>query len=340
VTPLVSILIPCFNAERWVAQAIESARSQTWPEKEVIVIDDGSTDASLKVIKNFGDRIRWETGPNRGANLARNRLLELARGDWLQYLDADDYLLPEKIERQLEFLAAHPDTDVVFGPVTMEHFDAKDSRRELLPIPDPHDPWILLVRVFLPQTGSLLWRKEAVLDVGAWKPDQPCYQDQELYLRLLMAGKRFAYCPHAGAVYRQWGEHTVSKRDMPEVHRQRLEIEQRAEDFLRGCGELTPARLYAINQGRFERARSVWQYDPACAAKIMEAVCRLQPDFVPSGNYAPRRYQSIYRLFGFRAAEKAADMRRNLMNRLSAVICSPAVIDHLVPSMYSDGSSR
>ena len=155
-TPLVSILVPCFNAKQWVAQAIESALAQTWPEKEVIVVDDGSTDRSLDIIKSFGDRIRWETDRNRGANVARNRLLELARGDWLQYLDADDYLLPEKIEQQMGFLATNPSADIVFGPVTMEHWNNSESRRELLPIPEPHDPWILLARWYLPQTGAVL----------------------------------------------------------------------------------------------------------------------------------------------------------------------------------------
>jgi len=60
-TPFVSILIPCYNAQRWVGQAIESALLQTWAEKEVIVVDDGSTDRSLDIIKSFGDRIKWET---------------------------------------------------------------------------------------------------------------------------------------------------------------------------------------------------------------------------------------------------------------------------------------
>jgi glycosyltransferase involved in cell wall biosynthesis len=316
---LVSILIPCFNAERWVAQAIESALGQTWPEKEIIVIDDGSTDGSLEIVKSFRDSIRWETGPNRGANPARNRLLELARGEWLQYLDADDYLLPDKIERQTEFLSAHPETDIVFGRVMWEDFGERDSRYEMLPIPESHDPWILFSRGFFTQTGALLWRTEAVRDVGGWKPDQPCCQEQELYLRLLMAGKRFAYCPHAGAVYRQWGEHTVCKRDKPEFHRHYLQIVQRAENFLRDRNELTPARLYAINQARFATARSAWQYDPPFATEIMEAVCRLQPDFVPNDNAAPRRYLSIYRLFGFRVAQKAADLRRNLKTRLGRI---------------------
>src|SRR2546430_4547959 len=84
---LVSILIPCYNAERWVAQAIESALAQTWPDKEVIVVDDGSTDGSLGIIQAFADRIRWEAGPNCGGNATRNRPLRLARGARPQDLD-------------------------------------------------------------------------------------------------------------------------------------------------------------------------------------------------------------------------------------------------------------
>ena len=78
-TPLVSILIPCYNAQQWVGDAIRSALAQTWPNKEVIIVDDGSTDDSLAVIRSFGSAIRFETGPNRGGNVARNRLLELTR---------------------------------------------------------------------------------------------------------------------------------------------------------------------------------------------------------------------------------------------------------------------
>ena len=215
--PLISILVPCFNAERWVAQAIESALAQSWPEKEVIVVDDGSEDGSLDVIRGFGDRIRWETGPNRGGNAGRNRLLELARGEWLQYLDADDYILPDKVARQMGVPALDSKTDVVFGPITLEHWSETGSRCELLPIPEPHDPWVLLARWYLPQTGASLWRKQAILDVGGWKNDQPCCQEHELYLRLLMAGKRFTYCSSNGAVYRRWGEHTVCKRNKAEV---------------------------------------------------------------------------------------------------------------------------
>src|SRR3989442_1454711 len=106
---LVSILIPCYNAERWVAEAIESALQQTWAAKEVVVVDDGSSDCSVAVIRAYRHLIRFEAlHSNVGANGARNRLLELARGEWLQYLDADDYLLPQKLSRQMEVCNASP----------------------------------------------------------------------------------------------------------------------------------------------------------------------------------------------------------------------------------------
>src|SRR5206468_10074508 len=106
-----------------------------------------------------------ETGPNLGGNAARNRLAEIARGEWLQYLDADDYLIVDKIAKQMQFLALHPNTDIVFGPVILEYITAQEPRREQLPIPEPHDLWVLLARWYLPQTGSSLWRKQAIKDV-------------------------------------------------------------------------------------------------------------------------------------------------------------------------------
>src|SRR5215471_13046290 len=230
---LVSILIPCFNAKRWVAQAISSALEQTWPDKEVVVEDDGSQDGSFNVIKSFGNRIRWETGPNCGGNVARNRLLELAKGEWLQYLDADDYLLPLKIERQMGFVRGYVTCDVVYSPVLLVNGSEGAASDEVRAIPEPHDPWILLARWRLPQTGGPLWRREALINVNGWKPDQPCCQEHELYLRLLQADAQFCYFDECHAAYRLSHGDTVSSRNRTEVYRQRLEIKEKMEQFLR-----------------------------------------------------------------------------------------------------------
>jgi glycosyltransferase involved in cell wall biosynthesis len=309
---LVSVLIPCHNAERWIGQAVESALAQSWRNKEVIVVDDGSTDNSLNIIEGYGARIRWETGPRRGGNIARNRLLALAGGNWLQYLDADDYLFPDKIANQMAALQSYPGTDVLFGPVILEYTGNSEARREQLEIPEPRDPWILLARWYLPQTGAPLWRKQAILDVGGWKNDQPCCQEHELYLRLLQGNKHFTYTDDTGAVYRQWSEQTVCKRDKPEVRRRRLEIERRAEHILRENGELTAPRLWAINMARFEMARAAWQFDQVEALRIMNELLLSYPGFCPNGDAAPGSYRLALRLFGFRIAETLADWRRQI----------------------------
>src|SRR6266850_864483 len=112
---LVSILIPVYNAEAFVAEAIQSALDQTWPAKEIIAVDDGSTDRSAEVLKSFAPRIRTIEQENRGASAARNRALSEAQGEFIQFLDADDLLAPDKIEIQINRLSEEDPHCVAFG---------------------------------------------------------------------------------------------------------------------------------------------------------------------------------------------------------------------------------
>jgi hypothetical protein len=240
----------------------------------------------------------------------------LASGEWIQYLDADDYLLPDKVARQANFVKERPDIDIVIGPTTMEFWSEEGVRRELIPIPEPHDFSTMLASWALPQTGAPLWRKSAIFDVGGWKLDQPCCQEHELYLRLLIGGKRFAYHSSGGAIYRQWSEQTVCKRDISEVHRRRLEIERDLQEFLRKTNQLTLKRLRAISQARFEMARIAWQYDRSFALGIMEELREMDPNFSPSGNAAPPHYRIVFRTLGFHFAERLATATRSTFRQL------------------------
>ena len=312
-TPAVSILIPAHNAGAWVAEAVESALAQG-PEVEVIVVDDGSTDGTAQRLEAFEGRIRWESGPNRGAPAARNRLLELARAEWIQYLDADDYLMPGKIDGQRAALARHGEVDVLYGPETIEwhgdHGRGDEGHRTVQEIPEPRDPWILLALWRLPQTGAPLWRKQALEDVGGWREDQPCCQEHELYLRLLMAGKRFAYDPAGGAVYRRFAGGTLSTKNMARVRAERAKIEARLEAHLASIGALTPERQQAIDQARFELARSAWPEDRNEARRHYASI-RSRP-FTPVGPAAPKHFQRISAIAGFTAAEHLAALRRKI----------------------------
>src|SRR5262245_37029243 len=102
-TQLVSILIPAYNAEKWIASSIGSSLAQTWPRTEIIVVDDGSTDQTLEIAKsNSCGRVKVVTQENLGSASARNKALSLAQGDYIQWLDADDILAPAKIAAQME----------------------------------------------------------------------------------------------------------------------------------------------------------------------------------------------------------------------------------------------
>src|SRR5262245_42283737 len=101
---LVSVIIPCYNGQRFLAKTLESAFAQTYPHTEIIVVDDGSTDGSIELIEAYGDRVRAEFGLNRGGSAARNRGTALARGEFIRYLDADDLLMPNALEQRVAAL--------------------------------------------------------------------------------------------------------------------------------------------------------------------------------------------------------------------------------------------
>jgi glycosyltransferase involved in cell wall biosynthesis len=314
--PLVSILIPCFNTEHLVAQAIESALAQAWPAKEIIAVDDGSTDGSLDVIRRFDGHIRWESQPNRGGNGARNRLLELSNGEWLQYLDADDYLRPGKIEKQIEFLRTYPDCDVIYSGTTSEIMRDGRLAWEDHQVREPHDPWILLAHWELPQTGGSLWKKATLQRVGGWRVGQPCCQEHELYFRLLQAGARFAHCDGCLAIYRRWNHGVRISNIMPlEACRQRMLIMDRIEAHLKTTGQLSPARHAAINDTRHANARAIWNHDRGWARRIAERIRASNPCYAPRNHPAsPLMYSIAYRLLGFETAQLLASYKRVLFS--------------------------
>jgi glycosyltransferase involved in cell wall biosynthesis len=115
--PLVSTVVPVYNAERYLAAAVESVLAQRHRPLELIVVDDGSTDGTAAVARRFGDALRYEYQANAGQSEARNRGLALARGPLLAFLDADDRWMPDKLVLQVAALTAEPPLEAVFGHV-------------------------------------------------------------------------------------------------------------------------------------------------------------------------------------------------------------------------------
>jgi glycosyltransferase involved in cell wall biosynthesis len=303
--PLVTIGIPCYNAARWIAGAVQSALDQTWQDLEVIVADDGSTDATLEILSGFGDRIRVERAAHGGANRARNLLLKAARGEWMQYLDADDYLRPEKIAGQFAETGAAASVDIIYSPIFIETWkDEKPLAPQIEPIDSRADIYTQFLRWQLPQTSGGLWRKSAMEAIGGWDedPTQLC-DEHDCYLRALKAGYRFYFAPTPNAVYRIWSEDTRCRANQRPVIFSRTALCESLREWLQGRGEWTPAHQQVIGQSFLEMARKLASEDIEFAAHYHSTRKR---DIRLAGPSAPKSYQFVYRALGFRAAEFVA----------------------------------
>ena len=126
-TPRFSVVIPAFNAEKTLARAIESVRAQSWPAHEIIVVDDGSTDASAEVAAAFGAEVRLLRQANSGVSAARNAGAMAATGDWLAFLDADDWYAPDRLRLHAEWIAGDATLDCLTGD-----YEYRDATGKLL----------------------------------------------------------------------------------------------------------------------------------------------------------------------------------------------------------------
>ncbi len=205
--PLVSIIIPCYNAGRWLAATLDSALTQTFPNIEIIVVNDGSIDSSLSVVRSFISRgVQVIDQPNQGASNARNHGLRLARGDFIQFLDADDLISPNKIAAQIDLLRTRPvDTLATCSwgrfqsdPVAAQFVDTLVFR-DFAPVD---------FLVLAGDTGAMMhpssWLvPRAVADrAGPWDEELSLNDDGEYFCRVLLASAGMAYCPEGHSYFR------------------------------------------------------------------------------------------------------------------------------------------
>jgi glycosyltransferase involved in cell wall biosynthesis len=187
--PTISAIIPAYNAAAFIGSAIESALAQTCPPVEIIVVDDGSTDDTAEVVRQFAEPVRLLTQTNGGPAAARNHAARAASGEWLAFLDADDLWLPQKLEREIAFISD--------ASVAIVHCLA-EGQEEKLAIPDDVDFERLWTRNCI-SNSSVLLRRTAFEQAGGFDEDRSLIgvEDYNLWLRLAAAGWRIVTCREA-----------------------------------------------------------------------------------------------------------------------------------------------
>ncbi len=199
----ISVIIPAYNSEALLPETLESVLGQTTRPDEVLVIDDGSTDGTAAVAGAFPAPVRVISKANSGQGASRNFGVELATSEWIAFVDADDLWEPNKLERQMEELARHPDADICYtGRVELMHYDERPTLGKVITVPGPEGLRKSLFHntTFLP--SSVVIRKSAFQAIGGFDPHFRLVQDWDLWLRLLHAGAKFAACPEPLVRYR------------------------------------------------------------------------------------------------------------------------------------------
>ncbi|HEX4038300.1 MAG TPA: glycosyltransferase family 2 protein [Acidobacteriaceae bacterium] len=214
--PLVSILVPAYNAERWIAETLRSALAQTWPHKEIIVVDDGSRDRTLEVARQFAGRgVRVVSQKNQGASATRNAAFQLSRGDYIQWLDADDLLSADKTSLQAERAEKLNDPRMLLS-CGWGSFLYRYSRARFQPTPlwcDLSPAEWLLRKMSLNlhmQTATWLVSRELTEAAGAWNTTLRVDDDGEYFCRVLLASHGVSFVPGARVYYRASGAGSVS----------------------------------------------------------------------------------------------------------------------------------
>ena len=212
----VSILIPAYNAEEWIADTIRSAVAQTWPQKEIIVVDDGSTDQTLAVAQKFeSDCVKVFTQKNQGAAAARNKAFSLSQGDYIQWLDADDLLAPDKIASQMALFKASPNKSVLLSG-SWGQFLYRHNRTKFCPsalwCDLPPVEWLVrkMGQNLYMQTGSWLVSRELTEAAGPWDTTLLGDDDGEYFCRVLLASTGVRFVPEAKVYYRASGSSSLS----------------------------------------------------------------------------------------------------------------------------------
>jgi glycosyltransferase involved in cell wall biosynthesis len=183
--PVISLITVCFNAERFIEQTIESVLSQTYPHIEYVIIDGGSTDSTVNIIRKHESRLAfWQSQPDRGVSHAFNLGCAAATGQWLLYLNADDFLLgPTVIEHMVPYLIQHSEKDIVFGRVVLV---TRDEEPQSLPLPKIYgSPWrweIFRLVNTIPHQASFINRRYFER-VGGFDENFRIAMDYELFLR-------------------------------------------------------------------------------------------------------------------------------------------------------------
>jgi glycosyltransferase involved in cell wall biosynthesis len=318
--PLVSVIIPCYNGETYLAQAIESALMQTYQPVEIIVVDDGSTDNSPAIAQQYP--VQYLRQQNRGLTPTRNLGIQQSKGDYLVFLDADDRIRPEAIEAGLSVMLERPECAMVIGDhvfISPDGAHLRDSHKRCLPASHYE---ALLRSNFIEMISSVLFRRVMLEQVGGFDTALSVAEDYELYLRI---ARNYPICSHHSVVAEYRMHQTNASRNSELMLMMTIQVLKRQAPFVRRH----PRRVFAFLDGL-----RIWrrQYGRQFASELANSASRLHPGqlrrkLLLLGSYYPLGILMFLLLRAPAAFRRKSHLRQNTSN-LSAcqldIGCNPS----------------
>lgn len=299
---LISVIIPCFNVEEYIEDCINSVILQTYKNTEIICIDNNSTDNTwhiLNKLKEVYPFLILDKEEKKGASAARNKGLSLATGTWIQFLDADDILLPEKISEQVNMLKENPTAVLIAGSYHIVDSAGKKSTFEV----KPGNKWQKLIEGSLGCTISNLFEKNAVLAAGGWDEAQKSSQEFKLMFDILktLPAAGVIYDAAANVVYQKRGEGSISSNYKENIARF-IELRKKIYDFLKQANITEVPESFYLN-AVFQKLRVLYTLDKEKAIIFYKTI--FPKGFVPCKSIlTPTYYLLLYKLLGFKAGEE------------------------------------
>ena len=248
------MIIPCFNQAGFLGDAIESALAQLYPRVEVTVVDDGSTDDSAAVARRYEDRVRCLDRPHQGLAAARNAGLRATSGDYVLFLDADDYISPSALTRLMDTAAADPTAAVVHSGWRYVD-ELRGSVVEAGPYPLAEDPFHMILSGYCPPPNSLVVRRDALESAGPFDEGLALQEDRDMWLRVAAGGHTFVTVPGPLATYRRHAVSMSATASATSVLDATVTVIRKSRTYHPGCS--TCARVVA--ESLYE-SRIAWLY--------------------------------------------------------------------------------
>jgi len=299
---LISIIIPCYNVQEFIASCSDSVLNQTYKNIEIIYVDDGSTDSTLNIINEYQkknpEQIQVISQKKNGAAAARNKGLSLAKGEYIQFLDADDLLLAEKIRHQVLLVeqSLHP-PDFIAGNEYWQKIDGTQVVFHQF----SKNPWIDLIQGTLGDACANLWRRQSFIDIGGWNESQKSSQEAELLFRFLKNDAIFIYDDVPLTIIRQRKSGSVSMSDTRGNLIRRIMLRVEIGKYLKTKGILSDHIKNVLYDYLFISIHSLYPLDSKSSIELFFQF--LPKDYsLQSGNVS-YSYGFLFRIFGFSKTE-------------------------------------